>query len=469
MHIHILGICGTFMGGLAVLARNAGHTVTGCDAGVYPPMSTQLEAQGIKLIEGWGVEQLELKPDLFVVGNVVTRGNPLMEEILNRGLPYTSGPQWLGEHVLNGKWVLAVAGTHGKTTTTSMLTWLLEDAGMNPGFLIGGVPLNFGVSARLTDSSFFVIEADEYDTAFFDKRSKFVHYRPRTAILNNLEFDHADIFADLAAIETQFHHLVRTVPGIGRVISNGREAALDRVLTRGCWSEVERFGVEGGWQALPAEDGVAVDERFAVYHNGERVGVVDWQVQGDHNRMNAIAAIAAARHIGVPPAQAAKSLATFRNVKRRMEVRGSVDGVTVYDDFAHHPTAIETTVAGLRTRIGRTNTRILAVLEPRSNTMKLGVMKAQLPSSLADADLVFGYGAPSGKDALGWDLAEALAPMGDKAQAFNDIDTLVKAVVAAAQPGDQVLVMSNGGFSGVHQKLLDALSVRPTAQARGVA
>ncbi|AXE99597.1 UDP-N-acetylmuramate:L-alanyl-gamma-D-glutamyl-meso-diaminopimelate ligase [Paraburkholderia hospita] len=473
MHIHILGICGTFMGGLAVLARNAGHTVTGCDAGVYPPMSTQLEAQGIKLIEGWGVEQLDLEPDLFVVGNVVTRGNPLMEEILNRGLPYTSGPQWLGEHVLNGKWVLAVAGTHGKTTTTSMLTWLLEDAGMNPGFLIGGVPLNFGVSARLTDSSFFVIEADEYDTAFFDKRSKFVHYRPRTAVLNNLEFDHADIFADLAAIETQFHHLVRTVPGIGRVVSNGREDALDRVLTRGCWSEVERFGVDGGWQALPAEDGVAIDERFAVYHNGERVGVVDWQVQGEHNRMNAIAAIAAARHIGVPPAQAAKSLSTFRNVKRRMEVRGSVDGVTVYDDFAHHPTAIQTTVAGLRTRIGRgengKHARILAVLEPRSNTMKLGVMKAQLPASLVDADLVFGYGAHTGKDALGWNLAEALAPMGDKAQAFNDIDTLVKSVVAAARPGDQVLVMSNGGFGGVHQKLLDALSVRPTAQARGVA
>ncbi|AUT60519.1 MULTISPECIES: UDP-N-acetylmuramate:L-alanyl-gamma-D-glutamyl-meso-diaminopimelate ligase [Paraburkholderia] len=473
MHIHILGICGTFMGGLAVLARNAGHTVTGCDAGVYPPMSTQLEAQGIKLIEGWGVEQLDLKPDLFVVGNVVTRGNPLMEEILNRGLPYTSGPQWLGEHVLNGKWVLAVAGTHGKTTTSSMLTWLLEDAGMNPGFLIGGVPLNFGVSARLTDSSFFVIEADEYDTAFFDKRSKFVHYRPRTAVLNNLEFDHADIFADLAAIETQFHHLVRTVPGIGRVVSNGREAALDRVLTRGCWSEVERFGVDGGWQALPAEDGIAIDERFAVYHNGERVGVVDWQVQGEHNRMNAIAAIAAARHIGVPPAQAAKSLSTFRNVKRRMEVRGSVDGVTVYDDFAHHPTAIQTTVAGLRTRIGRDENgkraRILAVLEPRSNTMKLGVMKAQLPASLVDADLVFGYGAHTGKDALGWNLAEALAPMGDKAQAFNDIDTLVKSVVAAARPGDQVLVMSNGGFGGVHQKLLDALSARPTAQARGVA
>ncbi|TDN67628.1 UDP-N-acetylmuramate:L-alanyl-gamma-D-glutamyl-meso-diaminopimelate ligase [Paraburkholderia sp. BL10I2N1] len=468
MHIHILGICGTFMGGLAALARTAGHKVTGCDAGVYPPMSTQLEALGIELIEGYGKEQIDLKPDLFVIGNVVSRGNPLMEAILDRGLPYTSGPQWLGEHVLNGKWVLAVAGTHGKTTTTSMLTWLLEDAGMNPGFLIGGVPLNFGVSARLTDSSFFVIEADEYDTAFFDKRSKFVHYRPRTAILNNLEFDHADIFPDLAAIETQFHHLVRTVPGIGRIITNGRESALERVLARGCWSEVERFGVEGGWQALPAEDGVPVDECFAVYHNGERTGVVEWMVQGDHNRMNAIAAIAAARHIGVPPAQAARSLATFRNVKRRMEVRGSVDGVTVYDDFAHHPTAIETTIAGLRTRVGRERTRILAVLEPRSNTMKLGVMKAQLPASLADADLVFGYGAPTGRDALGWDLGEALAPLGDKAQAFSDLDGLVKAVVALAQPGDQVLVMSNGGFGGVHQKLLDALSARPAVRERGV-
>jgi UDP-N-acetylmuramate: L-alanyl-gamma-D-glutamyl-meso-diaminopimelate ligase len=473
MHIHILGICGTFMGGLAVLARSAGHKVTGCDAGVYPPMSTQLEAQGIGLIEGYGAEQVDLKPDLFVIGNVVSRGNPLMEAILDRGLPYVSGPQWLGEHVLNGKWVLAVAGTHGKTTTSSMLTWLLEDAGMNPGFLIGGVPLNFGVSARLTDSSFFVIEADEYDTAFFDKRSKFVHYRPRTAILNNLEFDHADIFPDLAAIETQFHHLVRTVPRIGRLVVNGREAALERVLTRGCWSEVERFGVEGGWQALVAEDGVPVDERFGVYQQGERVGVVDWQVQGEHNRMNALAAIAAARHVGVPPAQAAQSLATFRNVKRRMEVRGSVDGVTVYDDFAHHPTAIDTTIAGLRTRVGRDEsgqrTRILAVLEPRSNTMKLGVMKAQLPASLADADLVFGYGAPAGRDALGWNLAEALAPLGDKARAFDDIDALVKAVVDVAQPGDHVLVMSNGGFGGVHQKLLDALSMRPAALARGVA
>lgn len=460
MHIHILGICGTFMGGLAVLARAAGHTVTGCDAGVYPPMSTQLEAQGIRLVEGYGAEQVDLNPDLFVIGNVVSRGNPLMEAILDRGLSYVSGPQWLGEHVLAGKWVLAVAGTHGKTTTSSMLAWLLEDAGLNPGFLIGGVPLNFGVSARLTDSSFFVIEADEYDTAFFDKRSKFVHYRPRTAVLNNLEFDHADIFPDLAAIETQFHHLVRTVPAVGRLVVNGREPALERVLTRGVWSDVERFGVDGGWDALPAADGEPIDERFALYWRGERVGMVEWQVQGEHNRLNALAAIAAARHVGVPPAQAARSLTQFRNVKRRMEVRGSVDGVTVYDDFAHHPTAIETTIAGLRTRVGGERTRILAVLEPRSNTMKLGVMKAQLPGSLVGADLVFGYGAPSGRDALGWNLGEALAPLGDKARAFDDLEALVAAVVHAARPGDHVLVMSNGGFGGVHQKLLDALGSR---------
>ncbi|WP_404990967.1 UDP-N-acetylmuramate:L-alanyl-gamma-D-glutamyl-meso-diaminopimelate ligase [Burkholderia plantarii] len=463
MHIHILGICGTFMGGLAVLAREAGHTVTGCDAGVYPPMSTQLEAQGIQLIEGYGAEQIDLAPDLFVIGNVVSRGNPLMEAILDRGLPYVSGPQWLGEHVLADKWVLAVAGTHGKTTTSSMLAWLLEDSGLNPGFLIGGVPLNFGVSARLTESSFFVIEADEYDTAFFDKRSKFVHYRPRTAVLNNLEFDHADIFPDLAAIETQFHHLVRTVPGVGRIVANGREAALDRVLARGCWSEVERFGVEGGWRALPAGDGVPVDERFAVYWQGARMGEVAWSVQGEHNRQNALAAIAAARSVGVPPAQAARSFATFRNVKRRMEIRGSVDGVIVYDDFAHHPTAIETTIAGLRARIGRENTRILAVLEPRSNTMKLGTMKAQLPASLADADLVFGYGAATGRDALGWSLADALLPLGARARAFDDLHALVKAVAAVARPGDQILVMSNGGFGGVHQKLLDALSARGAA------
>jgi len=470
MHIHILGICGTFMGGLAVLAREAGHKVTGCDAGVYPPMSTQLEAQGIELIEGYGVEQLALAPDLFVVGNVITRGNPLMEAILDRGLPYTSGPQWLGEHVLAGKWVLAVAGTHGKTTTSSMLTWLLEDAGLNPGFLIGGVPLNFGISARLTESSFFVIEADEYDTAFFDKRSKFVHYRPRTAILNNLEFDHADIFADLAAIETQFHHLVRTVPRLGRLIVNGREPALARVLARGCWSELEQFGVTGGWQALPDGD-AALDQRFAVDYAGRAQGLVEWQVQGEHNRMNALAAIAAARHVGVSAAQAAQALAGFRNVKRRMEVRGEVNGITVYDDFAHHPTAIATTIAGLRTRLGLGDAapasasarRVLAVLEPRSNTMKLGVMRAALPDSLAGADLVFGYGASSGKDALDWDLAAALAPLGARAQAFDALPPLVAAVAAAARPGDQILVMSNGGFGGIHQKLLDAL----TATASG--
>ncbi|VVD73431.1 UDP-N-acetylmuramate:L-alanyl-gamma-D-glutamyl-meso-diaminopimelate ligase [Pandoraea eparura] len=459
MHIHILGICGTFMGGLAVLARQAGHTVTGCDANVYPPMSTQLEAQGIRLIEGFDADQVALKPDLFVIGNVVSRGNPLMEEILNRNLPYTSGPQWLGEHVLSKKWVLAVAGTHGKTTTTSMLAWILEDAGYHPGFLVGGVPMNFGISARLTDSDFFVIEADEYDTAFFDKRSKFVHYHPRTAILNNLEFDHADIFPDLTAIETQFHHLVRTVPGQGRLIVNGREAALERVLARGCWSEVERFGVTDGWHVAQANDALAPwQEAFWVHHGATAAGEVKWSLQGEHNRMNALAAVAAARHVGVPPEQGAASLGKFQNVKRRMEMRGEAAGVTVYDDFAHHPTAIQTTLAGLRRRAG--SARILAVLEPRSNTMKLGVMKAQLPASLADADLVFGYGAPSGKDALGWNLAEALAPLGARAQAFSDIDGLVRAVSAAAQPGDQVVVMSNGGFGGIHQKLLDALAAR---------
>ncbi|AJP58812.1 UDP-N-acetylmuramate:L-alanyl-gamma-D-glutamyl-meso-diaminopimelate ligase [Pandoraea vervacti] len=459
MHIHILGICGTFMGGLAVLARQAGHTVTGCDANVYPPMSTQLEAQGIRLIEGFDADQVSLEPDLFVVGNVVSRGNPLMEEILNRNLPYTSGPQWLGEHVLSKKWVLAVAGTHGKTTTTSMLTWILEDAGYHPGFLVGGVPMNFGISARLTDSDFFVIEADEYDTAFFDKRSKFVHYHPRTAILNNLEFDHADIFPDLAAIETQFHHLVRTVPGQGRLIVNGREPALERVLARGYWSEIERFGVADGWHVAQANEALASgQEAFWVHQGPKAAGEVKWALQGEHNRMNALAALAAARHVGVPPEQGAASLGKFQNVKRRMEVRGEAGGVTVYDDFAHHPTAIQTTLAGLRRRVGQA--RILAVLEPRSNTMKLGVMKAQLPASLADADLVFGYGAPSGKDALGWNLAEALAPLGTRAQAFSDIDGLVRAVGAAAQPGDQIVVMSNGGFGGIHQKLLDALAAR---------
>jgi UDP-N-acetylmuramate: L-alanyl-gamma-D-glutamyl-meso-diaminopimelate ligase len=460
MHIHILGICGTFMGGLAVLAKEAGHRVTGCDANVYPPMSTQLAAQGIELIEGYDPSQIGMKPDMFVIGNVITRGNPLMEEILNRGMPYISGPQWIGEHILNGKWVLAVAGTHGKTTTSSMLAWILEDAGYHPGFLIGGVPMNFGISARLSgkgakdeESSFFVIEADEYDTAFFDKRSKFVHYRTKTAILNNLEYDHADIFPDLGAIETQFHHLVRTIPKVGRVIVNGAEPPLRRVIERGCWSECEWFGgdAKSEWTLQTHDDG-----SFDVLFQGQKQGTVEWALTGEHNRMNAIAAIAAARHVGVLPAQAIASLAKFESVKRRMELRGTVNDIAVYDDFAHHPTAVATTVAGLRKKVG--NARILAVLEPRSNTMKLGTMKDALPGSLGDADLVFGYGAKSGKDALGWDLGAALAPLGGKAQAFDELGTLVEAIKRAAKPGDHVLVMSNGGFGGVHQKLLDALA-----------
>jgi len=449
MHIHILGICGTFMGGLAVLARAAGHKVTGCDANVYPPMSTQLEAQGIALIEGYGVDQIKLEPDVFVIGNVVTRGNPLMEEILNRGLSYVSGPQWLREQVLLGRWVLGVAGTHGKTTTSAMLAWILEHAGMNPGFLIGGVPQNFGVSARLTDTPFFVIEADEYDTAFFDKRSKFVHYAPRTAVLNNLEYDHADIFPDLAAIETQFHHLVRTVPGNGLIVANGAETALDRVLARGAWTPVERFGGSGAWQAgEPDAEGA-----FDVLHAGTVQGRVLWKLLGAHNRQNALAAIAAARHAGVPVALAIEALGCFESVKRRMEVRGTQRGVTVYDDFAHHPTAIATTVAGLRRRAGKA--RILAVIEPRSNTMKLGVMKQALPGSLQEADHVYCYSG-----GLNWNAAEALAPLGSKAEVHADLDALIKAIVAAAQSGDQVLVMSNGGFGGIHEKLLKQLEAQ---------
>lgn len=446
MHIHILGICGTFMGGIAALAKAAGHRVTGCDANVYPPMSTQLEAQGIELIEGFQPEQIGLAPDVYVIGNVVTRGNPLMEEILNRGLPYISGPQWLAEHVLQDKWVLAVAGTHGKTTTSAMLAWVLEYAHMAPGFLIGGVPENFGISARLGDTPFFVIEADEYDTAFFDKRSKFVHYHPRTAILNNLEFDHADIFADLVAIETQFHHLVRTVPGAGLIVANGREASLQRVIQRGCWTPVERFGVADSWQI----GAVAADGGFEVVLDGVIEGRVEWQLLGEHNRMNAVAVLAAARHVGVPVSLGIEALGAFRNVKRRMEVRGTVNGITVYDDFAHHPTAIETTLAGLRAKVG--SQRILAVLEPRSNTMKLGVMKQALPNSLRDADRVFCHTAN-----LGWDAAQALQPLGDIATVHDALPPLIEAIALEARPGDHVLVMSNGGFGGIHQKLLERL------------
>jgi UDP-N-acetylmuramate: L-alanyl-gamma-D-glutamyl-meso-diaminopimelate ligase len=461
MHIHILGICGTFMGGIAVLAKQAGHRVTGCDANVYPPMSTQLVAQGIELIEGFDPSQTKLNADIYVIGNVVSRGNPLMEEILNLGLPYISGPQWLSENVLQGKWVLAVAGTHGKTTTSSMLAWILEYAGLAPGFLIGGVPENFGVSARLPQvpkqdsksiSPFFVIEADEYDTAFFDKRSKFVHYRPRTAILNNLEFDHADIFDDLAAIEKQFHHLVRTVPQQGLVVVNGREDSLKRVIDKGCWSACEAFGTDESWSIA----NIDAQGRFDIFFKGERQGNLSWDLMGEHNRMNALACIAAARHVGVAPCIAIEALGEFKNVKRRMEVKGIVNNITVYDDFAHHPTAIETTLAGLRSKldVASSHAQIIAVLEPRSNTMKLGVMKNALPASLKDADLVFCYGAN-----LGWDAAEALKPIANKAKTFDDLTMLVNEICKAAKSGDHILVMSNGGFGGVHQKILDTLNL----------
>jgi len=447
MNIHILGICGTFMGGIAVLAQQAGHTVTGCDTNVYPPMSTQLEAQGIRLTEGFDPNQIALNPDLFVIGNVVARGNPLMEEILNRGLPYISGPQWLLENILHDKWTLAVAGTHGKTTTSSMLAWILEYGQLNPGFLIGGVPENFGMSARLTDTPFFVVEADEYDTAFFDKRSKFVHYRPRTLVINNIEFDHADIFPDLNAIETQFHHVVRTVPGNGLVLANGTEDSVASTLSRGCWTPVEWLSHLDGWQAGEADS----NGHFDVFLKGELQGRVQWDLMGQHNRHNALAAIGAARHAGVPAAHGIAALSQFKNVKRRMEVRGVVNRITVYDDFAHHPTAIETTLSGLRARVG--NARILAVLEPRSNTMKLGTLKDQLPASLHLADQVFCYGAN-----LGWDAAATLAPLGDKAETYLDLDKLISAIARNARPGDHVLIMSNGGFGGIHQKLLERLA-----------
>ena len=470
MHIHILGICGTFMGGLAALAREAGHRVTGCDAGVYPPMSDQLRALGIDLIEGFGDAQMGLKPDVFVVGNVVSRARlpdgtpkfPLMEAILESGASYTSGPQWLAENVLQGRHVLAVAGTHGKTTTTAMLAWILEVAGLKPGFLIGGVPMNFGVSARLGGAAtapnarpVFAIEADEYDTAFFDKRSKFVHYRPRTAILNNLEFDHADIFDNLAAIERQFHHLVRTVPPSGRIVVNGVEDSLDRVLHQGCWSEVRSFGAA-------VNDFTAQGEAhdFDVIERGQKVAHVRWSLTGVHNQLNALAAIAAAQHVGVAPSVAAEALGQFVNVRRRMEVRGTIarpgGAITVYDDFAHHPTAIRTTLDGLRRRLELQGSahkpRIVAVFEPRSNTMKLGTMKTQLPWSLESADLAICH-----TGGLDWSASEALAPMGSRASVAHSIDEVVAQVVAAAQDGDHIVCMSNGGFGGIHARLLTAL------------
>ena len=448
MHIHILGICGTFMGGVAQLARAAGHRVTGCDAGVYPPMSTQLEAAGIELVEGYGAEQIALKPDCYVVGNAISRGNPLLEEILDRGLPYVSGPQWLADHVLRGRWVLAVAGTHGKTTTSAMLAWLLEDAGLSPGFLIGGVPQNFSVSARLGDTPFFVIEADEYDSAFFDKRSKFVHYRPRTAILNNLEFDHADIFPDLPAIERQFHHLVRTIPSEGLVIHPTTEPALQRVIEMGCWTPVQTTGAGGQWQVkLLSEDG----SKFEVLFEGVAQGVVEWDMTGQHNVANALATLAAARHVGVVPAMGIAALSAFKSVKRRMEVVAQVNGITLYDDFAHHPTAIATTLDGLRKRIG--DAPLIAIIEPRSNSMKLGAHRDGLPQSVVDADQVIWY-APAN---LGWDLAATAALCTVPSIVSDSLEGIIARVKSQAQPGTHVVIMSNGGFGGLHGKLAEAL------------
>ncbi len=457
MHLHVLGICGTFMGGVAAIAKSAGHRVTGCDANVYPPMSTQLEALGIALTEGFDAAQLDgvaRDADVFVVGNVVSRGNPLMEAVLDAGRAYVSGPQWLYENVLADRWVLAVAGTHGKTSAAAMLAHVLDGAGLDPGFLIGGVPVDFGVSARLTNSSFFVIEADEYDTAFFDKRSKFVHYRPRTAILNNLEYDHADIFPDVAAIETQFHHLVRTVPRSGRIVVNGGDEHLARVLARGCWSEVEQFGGQTTF-SRDAENVVCphwtIGVDGTILLGGAPQGTLALSQLGRHSQLNALAAIAAARHAGVPVSASLAALARFNGVKRRLELVGRANGISVYDDFAHHPTAIATTIDGLRHAVGD-RSRILAVFEPRSNTMKQGALKDALPASLRAADRAYCYAAN-----LGWDARAALAPLGAKAIVVDDLDTLVADIVRNARPGDHVLVMSNGGFGGIHRRLVAAL------------
>ena len=448
MHLHIAGIGGTFMGGVALLARALGHRVSGSDQGLYPPMSTQLAEQGIEAHDGYDPAHLSPTPQCVVIGNALSRGNPLVEAVLERDLPYTSGAQWVAEHVLQGRWVLAVAGTHGKTTTASMLTWILEYAGLNPGFLIGGVPANFGVSARLTDSRFFVIEADEYDTAFFDKRSKFVHYRPRTALLNNLEYDHADIFPDLDAIKRQFHHLVRTVPGGGRIISNGADANLDSVLQMGCWSHVERFGAGREWSAeLAVPDGT----RFRVLKNGKSMGEVRWELYGAHNVDNAVAALAAAQHVGVPVEHGIAALAAFRNARRRLELRGQANGVSVYDDFAHHPTAIRVTIDALRARIG--SGRVIAALEPRSNTMKLGVHRDTLADSLKAADRV-ALLRPSG---LTWDIGAVVAELGGRGTLYDTTDALLQGLVAELRPGDHVLVMSNGSFDNLHARLLERL------------
>lgn len=448
MHIHILGICGTFMGSLAVLAKELGHRVTGSDANVYPPMSTQLQAQGIELTQGYDAAQLDPAPDLVVIGNALSRGNPAVEYVLNKGLPYVSGPQWLADHVLQGRWVLAVAGTHGKTTTSSMLAWVLEHAGMSPGFLIGGVPQNFAVSARVGETPFFVVEADEYDSAFFDKRSKFVHYRPRTAILNNLEFDHADIFPDLSAIERQFHHLVRTIPSEGLVIHPTTEPALQRVIQMGCWTPVQTTGEGGQWQArLLSDDG----SRFEVIFEGAVQGVVEWDMTGQHNVANALATLAAARHVGVVPKQGIEALGVFKSVKRRMEKVAEVNGITIYDDFAHHPTAIATTLDGLRKHVG--DAPVIAIIEPRSNSMKLGAHRDGLPESVRQADQAIWY-APAN---LGWDLAATTALCTVPSVVCDSLEAIIAQVKSLAKPGTQVVIMSNGGFGGLHGKLAEAL------------
>ncbi|MES2917518.1 MAG: UDP-N-acetylmuramate:L-alanyl-gamma-D-glutamyl-meso-diaminopimelate ligase [Pseudomonadota bacterium] len=454
MHIHILGICGTFMGSLAVLAKELGYKVTGSDANVYPPMSTQLEAQGITLMQGYDASHLDPRPDLVVVGNAMSRGNPAVEHVLNEQIPYTSGPAWLAQHVLQGRHVLGVAGTHGKTTTTTMVAWILDQAGLAPGFLIGGVPNGFSASARLGGGKYFVVEADEYDSAFFDKRSKFIHYAPTTAILNNLEFDHADIFEDLDAIKKQFHHLVRTVPGRGRIIVPADDANLADVLAKGAWTPVQRFSVDelradAAWRAQSlTPDGSS----FAVYLGADKVGEVHWTMTGRHSVNNGLAAIMAAEHAGVKPADACRALSAFPGVKRRMEVIGEARGITVYDDFAHHPTAIATTLEGLRHKVGPA--KIIAVIEPRSNTMRLGAHKENLAPSVAAADQVIWY-QPEG---LNWDLGPVVADSPVPAVVLNSIEAIIAKVVAEAQPGDQVVIMSNGGFGGIHRKLVDALS-----------
>jgi UDP-N-acetylmuramate: L-alanyl-gamma-D-glutamyl-meso-diaminopimelate ligase len=459
MHLHIIGICGTFMGGIAALARATGHRVTGSDRNVYPPMSTQLAALGIDVIEGYQPDQVKLEPDVFVIGNVMSRGNPLIEAVLESGRPYESGPEWLARNVLKGRWVLAVAGTHGKTTTSSLLTSILEHAGLEPGFLVGGVPLDFDVSARLGSGRHFVVEADEYDTAFFDKRAKFVHYRPRTAILNNLEHDHADIYPDVASIQRQFHLLLRTVPGNGRLVVNGADKNLAEVLGMGCWTPVERFAsdaaVTADWHLVA--DPAAAYAKFTVYRGERRVGDVDWGLLGRHNAENGLAALVAAHHAGVDEAVAIEALCRFRGVRRRLEVRGTVDGVVVYDDFAHHPTAVASTLEGVRLKAGAG--RVIAVLEPRSNTMKLGTHKAALADSLRGADRVFVYKSPEVK----WDVGDAMVPLGSLVAVHEDLARLTEAIVAESRPGDHLVLMSNGSFGGLHERLLEALKARAVA------